>query len=96
MAKVTAANLKPVHVRAARGMLNMSTRELAEAMGSPVTMSKLRNLENGLNVHEKVRVALVEGFERFGLTLKNGTKPGVTVSNERAWKAARIPDATQR
>ena len=88
MAKVTPETMMPVHVRTARAILGASTREFAASAGGLVTISKLRNLENDLAVSADVRAAIMQAFEKAGIELLNGGRPGARVKDQAAYKAA--------
>ena len=76
MAKVSIETLEPAHTRAGRGLLNLSTRQFAEAVGDPLTIDKLKAFEAGRSTSGEVRQAILDAFGRFGVELLNGGKPG--------------------
>lgn len=76
MPKVTAESLEPIHVRAGRALLNLSTKKFADEIGEPLTIDKLKAFEAGRPVSLEVRAAILEAFGRFGVELQNGGKPG--------------------
>ena len=88
MAKVTSDTLCYAHVRAGRGFLKLTMKELAQAAGAPVTHSVVRNLENGLTASAAAKDHLIAYFESVGIRLTNGGKPGVNVFNRAAYEAA--------
>lgn len=90
MPKVTAETLEAIHVKAARGLLEFSTKDLAALLtqeGNP--HMRLRNFEAGRAAPLALRQQLIEVFERCGLELLNGGNPGVRVSNPKAFEAAK-------
>ena len=88
MVKVSPETLSPAHVRTGRALLGGSTREFASFAGEPVTMGKLRNLENGLPASTSTRAAIIAAFDRAGIELFNGGKPGARVRDKAAYEAA--------
>lgn len=88
MAKVTAETMKPVHVRAARALLNMSGRELALLLGGDITKGKVRNFEYELPASRKTRQAIFDGIQAAGIGLLNGGKPGARVIDVEAYNRA--------
>tara|TARA_R110002072_G_scaffold20532_3_gene74306 strand:+ start:1408 stop:1695 length:288 start_codon:yes stop_codon:yes gene_type:complete len=88
MAKVTVETVEPVHVRTGRALLNLSTRQFAEAVGTPLTIDKLKALEAGRATSADVRQAVLDAFEKFGVELQNGGRPGARVKDAAAWTAA--------
>ena len=45
MARVNETTFKPIHIRTARALLDMSARQFAEYAGAPITFGKVRNFE---------------------------------------------------
>lgn len=89
MARVTAENLEAIHVRAARGLLAFSTKDLASLMksqGNP--HMRIRNFEAGRAAPLSLRQELVNLFEECGIELQNGGKPGARVKDAEAFKSA--------
>ena len=90
MPKVTAETLEAIHVKAARGLLEFSTKDLAELLaqdGNP--HMRLRNFEAGRAAPLKLRNQLIQVFERCGIELMNGGKPGVRVIDPEAFEKAK-------
>lgn len=88
MAKVTVETVKPVHVRTGRALLNLSTRQFAEAVGKPLTIDKLKALEAGRATSVDVRQAVLDAFEQFGVELQNSGRPGARVKDAGVWTEA--------
>lgn len=87
MAKVNPDTLEPVHCRAGRAILNLSTRQLAERIGRPVTLDTLKALEAGRPVSVEVRAAILSAFDLWGIELLNGGRPGARVKDPERWRA---------
>ncbi|MEL7482336.1 MAG: hypothetical protein AAGJ29_12330 [Pseudomonadota bacterium] len=88
MAKVTAENLEPIHIRAARALLGFSTKELAALMsGYGNTHMRLRNFEAGRAAPPGLRLALVELMDQCGIELQNGGRPGARVKDPDVFNA---------
>jgi GAF domain-containing protein len=67
-------------VRAARGMVNWSVRELAEAAGvAPITVKRLEARDDTLGVRDESAKAVQAALERAGVefVFEPGTSPGV-------------------
>ena len=88
MAQVTFDTIEPVHVRTGRALLNLSTRQFAEAVGTPLTIDKLKALEAGRATSADVRQAVLDAFEKFGVELQNSGRPGARVKDVGAWMVA--------
>ena len=75
--------LTPRHVRAARGLLNMSQEELAGASG--LNARTIRDFENGKHLlRDKNLEAIRDAFERRGVEFTNGSNPGVRFVTDKA------------
>lgn len=69
------------HCRAARGMLNMTQRQLSEAAG--VDEQTIRRFEKGEQLpHPTTLDKIKEAFERRGIEFTNGGSPGVRLRPE--------------
>jgi transcriptional regulator with XRE-family HTH domain len=69
------------HCRAARGMLNMTQRQLSEAAG--VDEQTIRRFEKGeQHPHPTTLDKIKEAFERRGIEFTNGGSPGVRLRPE--------------
>ena len=69
------------HCRAARGMLNLTQRQLAEAAG--VDEQTIRRFEKSeQSPHPTTLDKLKEAFERRGIEFSNGDSPGVRLRPE--------------
>jgi hypothetical protein len=88
MATVTVDTIEPVHVRMGRALLNLSTRQFADAVGAPLTIDKLKAFEAGRATSLDVRQAVLDAFSQFGIELQNGGRPGARVTDPAAWIAA--------
>ena len=88
MVKVTVETVEPVHVRTGRALLNLSTRQFAEAVGGALTIDKLKALEAGRATSADLRQAVLDAFEKFGVELQNGGRPGARVRDADAWAVA--------
>ncbi|MEM7621540.1 MAG: transcriptional regulator [Pseudomonadota bacterium] len=68
-------NLTGAHVRAARGLIDWRQDDLVEKSG--VSKRSIQNIENNINITDRVRRDLYEAFEKAGLEFYNSDKPGV-------------------
>lgn len=96
MARVTLDNFLPIHMRAARALLNMTVGQFADYAGEKISNHKVHSFENARPTHHKTRTALLEAIERAGIQLQNDAKPGARVSDEDAFLKAvqtAFPDA---
>ena len=98
MAKVTIKNFLPMHLRAARALLNMSAGQFVEFAGGKLTSHKIRSFENGRPTHHKTRTELLDAIARAGVELQNDGKPGARVTDEEAFLNAveAVLTATQK
>jgi transcriptional regulator with XRE-family HTH domain len=67
-------NLTPEACRAARGLLDLSARELAERSG--ISAETIIKFENGRPMRESNKARLVELFALAGVEILNGNAPG--------------------
>lgn len=71
------------HVMAARGLLEMTQAQLAEAADLPVSV--VRRFEAGITKpHQSTLEALQKALERRGIEFSNGGEPGVKLRPSRA------------
>lgn len=68
------ANLTPEACRAARALLEMSTRELGEKSG--VAFETINKFENGRPMRESTKAKIVFVLESAGIEILNGHAPG--------------------
>lgn len=62
-------------MRAARGLIDWRQDDLVEKSG--VSKRSIQNIENNINITDRVRRDLYEAFEKAGLEFYNSDKPGV-------------------
>lgn len=73
----------PAHCRSARGLLDLTQRQLADAAG--VSLESLRLFEkNERRPHESTLARVMDAFERRGIEFLNGGSPGVRLHPERS------------
>ena len=80
MAKVTSANLEPVHTRTGRACLDWSNIELGEASG--LSAAAIRKFESGRGASDKAKDAMIEALESSGVKLFNGGQPGARLMSK--------------
>lgn len=82
---VTEETLHGDHVRAARALLRMSTRSLADAIGPPVTPDALKSFENRPQAYMSSagKKVLIAALERAGIKLYNSGKEGASWNEPR-------------
>ncbi len=95
MAKVTAENLEPIHVRAGRALLSFRTKDLAAMIDDdPKTHMKIRNFESGRTSPTRVKEQIIKALTKCGIELQNGGKPGARVKDAAAFASAASRKAT--
>jgi transcriptional regulator with XRE-family HTH domain len=67
------------HIRAARGLLHWTIRDLAEKSG--VHRNTITRMENDAEVHGPTMAAIVRAFEEAGVEFLNDGEPGVRLRN---------------
>ena len=94
---VTEETLHGDHVRAARALLRMSTRSLAEAIGPPVTPDALKSFENRPHAYMSIegKRTLIAALERAGIKLYNSGREGASWSEPRSVRRS-IEEARER
>lgn len=77
---VTVETLHGDHVRAARALLRISVRALADAIGPPVSADAIKNLESRPTAYmsSEGKQALIEALERAGIKLHNSGREGAS------------------
>jgi transcriptional regulator with XRE-family HTH domain len=71
----------PAHCRSARGLLNITQRQLADAAG--ISLESLRLFEkNERRPHESNLAKVMDALERRGVEFLNGGSPGVRMRPE--------------
>ena len=88
MAKVKPEDLSSAHVRAGRALLGFTTKEFAHYAGGDMSHAKVRNIENAKPSGLKTRIAMIDAFERAGIELLNGGRPGARVRDAAAYERA--------
>ena len=68
-------NVTSAQVRAARGLLHWSVRDLAERAG--VHRNTVTNMESDRATHAPTIAAMVRALEAAGVEFTNGDQPGV-------------------
>ena len=81
MAKVTAENLNPIHVRAGRACIGWRSKDLAEAasLGGPLVRKFERTGLGGLSAKQ----AMIDALEANGVELLNGNRHGARLKQPR-------------
>ena len=74
MVNVTAETITKQHLKAARGLLEVTAADLARLAGvDPITV---RRFETGHNINAASREAIYEALTGAGVMLFNGGQPG--------------------
>ncbi len=74
MAKVTAANLLPVHTRTGRACLDWSNNDLGAAAG--LSAATIRKFESGRGASETAKQSMIDALVAQGVKLYNGGQHG--------------------
>jgi transcriptional regulator with XRE-family HTH domain len=74
-------NVSSAHIRAARGLLNWTVRELADKAG--VHRNTVTRMEADKVTHGPTIAAMVRAFEDAGIQFLNSGEPGVRLHKQR-------------
>jgi len=90
MAGITPDTITPGHSRAARGLLNLSCKQVSELVGMPLTLDIIRGFKNGRPASLLARAALQAAYERAGLELLGPKRAGVRWRSQPSIDAAEV------
>jgi transcriptional regulator with XRE-family HTH domain len=74
-------NVSSAHIRAARGLLNWTIRDLAENAG--VHRNTVARMEADKVTHGPTIAAMVRALEEAGIQFLNGGEPGVRLTTRK-------------